>query len=131
MFRMEIDRLYHGELQIPTHEIAKEDVDERLLTNLERIFPYVRKRVFLDEHGRRVMVDGFRLALQRQVPPSEFIAYAVSRRRCTFDDARTIFYQAIWHDELKVDLFQHILIDHLLSPETVDPYQRYAAWFSK
>lgn len=128
--RFEIEVAYYNDAGIRTQPVADEDIDWHVWTNLAELFPYTMKPTTLEPGCRQEIVDAYRAAMMAGVPPMEVMLSLVQRRRCTDYEARVVFRQAIWERDLRVDLFQPVLVDYPLQPETVDVLDHYAGWFA-
>jgi len=128
--RFQIEAAYYSDAAIRTHPVADEDIHPELANNLCTVFPYTWYVANVNDKRRREIVDAFQLGLVTETPPTDVITMLVARRRCGDHDARVILHQAIWERELKVDLFEPVLVDYPLVPAQQDPLERYAHWFA-
>jgi len=62
-------------------------------------------------------------------PPAMIISTRAARDGWSPEECRRVLFQAIWTKRLRVDLFDAILIDQPLYPETRDVIEEYSHWF--
>ena len=127
--RLEIEIAYYLDAYIRTQMIADEDIDSNVSANLCQLYPYTYKTASVEAAQRQDIVEAYKAALVSGLPPMDVMTTLITRGKCTAYDARVIFYQSIWERELRVDLFQPVLVDYPLQPESVDILNRYAGWF--
>lgn len=127
--RHEIERTYYEDAGIRTLHIASEDIDDHVISNLRHLFLYHRREVNLSIEQEAEIFDKFVSAFEVGIPPSEVVLNFVMRGRYSADSCKTVLYRGIWERRLRVDLFQPILINCPLKPETVDVIIHYQDWF--
>jgi hypothetical protein len=129
--RHEIERAYYADAGIRTILLAADDIDVNLRSNLRHLFYYHRRFVGLHADEQAALLSRFQDCLETGVPPSELIIRLAGAKKYSIDDCMNVLFQGIWFRALRVDLFQPVLIDWPLRPETQDVLVKYADWFSE
>jgi hypothetical protein len=127
--RHEIEETYYQDAGIRTVRLAANNINQGVVANLKQLFLNHRTKISLTESQQSQILDRFRIALDAGIPAHEVIRSACARGAVTPHDCRTVLYQAIWKRELRVDLFQPILINRPLRPERQDVLEVYSDWF--
>lgn len=127
--RHDIERTYYLDAGIRTLRIAGEEIDRHVVANLRQLFLYHRRDVGLSSDQQAEIFDKLIAAFEAEMPPGEIISHFVTRGRYSAEACRTVFYQAIWERRLRIDLFNPILINRPIHPETVDVIAHYQNWF--
>lgn len=129
--RHEIEKVSYGDAQIRTIQVADKAIDHHVSANLRQLFLHHRRPLQLENEQRTEIFQKYLSALETGIPPSEVILLFAERGRYTVHQCRSLFYQAIWNRELRVDLFQPILINKPQLQETRDVIEVYADWFRR
>lgn len=129
--RHELQTAYYADAGIRSIQIAGEALDFHVAANLRQLFLHHRRQVNLPSELQHEILDRFRAALAVGVPPLEIIMLYSESDRCTMHQCRDLFYQFVWRRELRLDLFQPILIDRPMRPEERDAIDVYADWFKE
>lgn len=127
--RHEIEATLYLDVNIPTKRIAGEEINLNVAANLRQLFLYHRRQLSISGNQRAEILQKFQDAMSLGITPAEVIVLFVERGRYSVDECRSVFYQAIWHRQLRVDLFQPILINRPMHPEVRDVTVVYADWF--
>ncbi|PPD00230.1 MAG: hypothetical protein CTY35_02975 [Methylotenera sp.] len=127
--RHDIERTYYLDADIPTFRIAGEDIDRNVVANLRQLFIYHRRPIELSRDQQAEIYEKYVSAFEAGIPTGEVISHFVMRGRYSAEQCKTVFYQAIWERRLRVDLFQPILINRPINPETIDVITHYQHWF--
>ncbi len=127
--RVEIEVQYFSDPGIRTQHVASENIDRQVAENLRQLFPYTYKKTSLTNEEEKRIINGYKAALELEIPPMEVMANLVFRGVCDAYEARVIFYQSIWERKLRVDLFKPVLVNHPLKPEEQDVLDVYGGWF--
>ncbi|RJG05266.1 hypothetical protein D3870_03855 [Noviherbaspirillum cavernae] len=127
--RHEVEAAYYANANIRTVQIAGEEIDSHVAANLRQLFLHHRRQLFITDNQRAEILHRFQSALAHGITPAEVITVLAERGRYSVDQCRSAFYQAIWENKLKVDLFQPILINCPMRPEIEDVTVKYAKWF--
>lgn len=129
--RFEIEEATFAEVGIRTVKGVREDLDNELVANLFRIYPYLCWPSNLPYAQRQYIEQTISRAVDCGEPPLEAITYLVARGVCTTDEARQALYVAVFTRRLRVNLFKPLLIDYPFECEDVDPLQRYRRYFER
>lgn len=127
--RHEIEKAYYEDAEIRTIQVADEAIDQHVSWNLRQLFLHHRRQLGLTAEQREEILCKFRAALEAGVSPIEVILQFSERGTFTVNQCRSLFYQAIWNRELRIDLFHPILINLPQRQETRDVIDVYADWF--
>lgn len=127
--RHEIEETYYKDAGIRTVRLAANNINQGVVANLKQLFLNHRTKISLTESQQSQILGSFRIALDAGIPAHDVIRSACARGAVTSHDCRTVLYQAIWKRELRVDLFQPILINCPLRPEKQDVLEVYSDWF--
>lgn len=127
--RHEIEATYYADADIQTKQIAGEEIDLNVAANLRQLFLHHRRQLSISEDQRSEILHRFQAAMALGITPAEVITLFAERVRYSVDQCRSVFYQSIWERQLRVDLFQPILINRPMHPEVRDVVVVYAEWF--
>ena len=129
--RHEIELAYYRDADIRSEAIAGDEIDDVVSENLLRSNCYAVRELRLPPTQIEDVEGAFEISLETGLPPAISIDRLCRKGRITSEEGRTVFYQAIWHRRLRVDLFTEILVDQALYPETTDVLEFYADWFAR
>lgn len=129
--RHELERTYYADAGIRTVLVAGDAINEHVRSNLRHLFLHHGRKVHLPAREQSELLARFRSCLETGTPPSELIVRLAGAGKYSIEDCKNILYQGIWRRNLRVDLFQPVLIDRPLKPETQDVLDTYADWFSE
>jgi len=129
--RHEIEKTYYEDAHIRTVQVADEAIDRHVSANLRQLFLHHRRNLHLTDEQRNEIFNKFFAAFETGIPPSEVITLFSEKGKYTVNQCRSLLYQAIWNRELRVDLFQPILINRPLKAESRDVLDVYIDWFRK
>lgn len=127
--RHEIEKTYYEDAEIRTVQVADEGIDSHVAANLRQLFLHHRRQLGLTAEQRAEILHKFQSSLEVGVPPVEAILQFSDKGRFTVHQCRSLFYQAIWNRELRIDLFKPILINLPQRHEDRDVIDVYADWF--
>lgn len=128
--RHAIERIYHSDLDIPTHRIASDELPEMLRANLERACVADASRIHLNAKQIRKVEDAIHAGFERHTPPlSVAVTLARSDSVITNHAFRCVLWRLIWRRALRVDLWSPLIFDRPLRPEKVDVLDHYSKWF--
>jgi len=127
--RHAIEEAYYIDGGIRTVKVADEAIDHHVSANLRQLFLHHRQPLHLTPEQREEILHKFHSAFECEIPPVEVIMHFVERGRYSVYQCRSLFYQAIWNRELRVDLFRPILINIPQKNESRDVIDVYAEWF--
>lgn len=129
--RLELQKTYHSDADIRTHQASKDKIDLQLRLNLAALFLEESHPVPLaSEHRDAAM------AMARSFIGVDSPMYLVARRlarefRIDDREAKAFICQGIWRRQLRVDLFRPVLMNKPLRPEVTDALVKYSDWFAR
>lgn len=129
--RHEIEKIYYQDAGIRTVLVADEGIDRHVSANLRQLFLHHRRSLHLTVEQRDEILEKYRSAMEIGIPPIEVIIQFSERGRYTVDQCRSLLWQAIWNRELRVYLFNPILINRPLMHEIRDVIDVYSDWFKE
>lgn len=106
-------------------------LDTQVACNLRFLFQWTVRSVELGFIQQQELAELFRTALRLGTPPALVIARCASRWGWSATECRRLLFQSIWRRELRVDLFDAILVDRALQPERRDVLLVYENWFMR
>lgn len=126
-----VEEILCRDVGIPTHFIASDELDPIVVANLQDILLWQKRRAPFQQPQQEDIVGSFNDGLRAGKSALEVIhAYSASNG-CRSYDLKIILYQAIWHDQLKIDLFQYFFVDHPLVPEQQSVFDLCGHWFTR
>jgi hypothetical protein len=129
--RHAIEELYYRDGGVPTVRVAGVDIPRDVANNLRQIYGWHARNVPFDADRRREIVDLFRGRMTMGIPPIDTLLQLARSGPAPMHDYEAVLYQAIWRREIRVDLWEPVLPDVPLRPETRDPREHFAAWFAR
>jgi hypothetical protein len=129
--RHAIEEIYYLDAGIRTQRITEAEIDDSLFHTLNHLLLWTKRKVSADEHTRDEILDRLRACLITQRPPLDEMVAMRSTYQLSIEELKTLFFQAIWYRELRVDLWSFISIDRPLKQETRDVLAVFARWFSR
>lgn len=129
--RHELERLYYLDGEIRTVQVAGESINRHVSANLAELFLHHGRRVTMDPNVRRKIVEGFLDSIGVPVPIYEHIRRLSRQLVVSEDNVQTVLRQGIWNRDIRIDLYQPILMDQPLKPETRDVLDQYSGWFKR
>jgi hypothetical protein len=129
--RLAVQECYYGEFGIRTVLAAGEQINRHVANNLRALFGWSLSPSPIPDSLRGELSERFREGLRKGTPPIEIIRTSVGTDLASVDIGKRILYQAISRRDVRVDLFQPVLIDRPLNPEVRDVIAEYAAWFAR
>lgn len=129
--RMRLQEIYFGDAGIRTVQVVGSSIDFHVRCNLRELFLDESYPITVADSARTEIMAMYRECIGRDVP-ANLLAHQVARDyRIAPREAVALMKQGIWRRELRVDLFQPVLMDRPLVPEAQDVLVRYADWFKR
>ncbi len=129
--RTELQRTYFSDAGIRTVEVVGSSIDFHVRCNLRDLFLDDTYPNTVGDCARAEIMSMYRDRIGRDLP-AYLLAHQVARDyRIDAREAVALLKQGIWRRELRVDLFQPVLMDKPLRVETADVLEHYAAWFRR
>jgi len=129
--RHAIEEAYYRDAGIRTQRVVEADIDDGLFATLNQLLLWAHRPVTVAHDVRMEIVDRFRACLGASRPPLDEMVAIKSRYPVGLDDLKVILFSAIWHRQLRVDLWSFISVDRPMKPERRDVLVHYAAWFAR
>jgi hypothetical protein len=118
--RHEIESAYYSAMKIRTEHIVHKSFQAVVISNLELLHRFVAKQIVFADDVYEDMLRAYLVGMVNQVVPVDTIQRLALRHRRTIIDCMAVLYRAIWHRQLRVDLYHPIVPDKVLRPETKD-----------
>lgn len=129
--KLRIKAQYLSELSIRVAYLHRGIVDCHVANNLRFLFHWTVRPCALELTARADLIEMFHKGIQDGTPPAETISTCASRWGWLSVECRCVLFQAIWRRELRVDLFDAVLVNRPLVPESMDVLDVYADWFAR
>jgi hypothetical protein len=111
---------------------AEEDLDWHVVENLRQIFGWLNRRVLFNAAQNAEIIGNYHAAMARGESALEAIFRMKMGGICLdTHQLKVALYRAIWNRQLRVDLFQPVIVDQPLKPQRHDVLDRHRAWFSR
>lgn len=120
---------YLAEVGIRVVYLHPGQVDLDVARNLRFLFAWMVRASSLKADHKVLLIDLFHRCIEDGTPPGMVVSTCAARYGWPPEECRRVFFQAIWTKQLRVDLFDAILIDQPIFPETRDVIDEYAHWF--
>ena len=127
--KFRIKAQYLAEVGIRVVYLHRGQVDLEVARNLRFLFAWMVRASKLDADQIFQLIELFHRCIEDGTPPAIVISTCAGRYGWPPEECRRVLFQAIWTKRLRVDLFDAILIDQPLFPETRDVIDEYAHWF--
>lgn len=121
----------YKEAGIPTHQIPGNELNEIVVANLMQILLWQKRETNLPIDARQDLVGILNEGMAVGKSALEVITTWSGSNYKKLYDAKIVLYRAIWHRELRVDLFQYFFLDYPLVPESRDVLDLYGHWFQR
>lgn len=129
--RHEIEEIYYYDAGIRTYRVTKDDIDVHLRANLEELFLWHARKLAIDAEQRLEMLCYIKELIGVNTPFFSVLDDMKKTFNCAQHDCLGVLYQGIWRQQLRVDLFQPILMDRPLRTEKVDALKKYSHLFRR
>lgn len=129
--RQQLEETYYLDADIRTVQVAGDAIDKQVRSNLRDLFLHHGRALAVAADIREPIIHYLRNTIGSQIPAFKSLGLIQQRYQLDRETARALLHQAIWQRELRVDLFQPVLMDRPLKPERVDVIDHYAAWFAR
>ena len=126
-----LEETYHSDAGIRTQRIAGKAIDFDLRCNLRDLFLDDTFPTNVNDAHRTEIMSQYRSTIGADIPAHVTARKVASDYKISAREAVALIKQGIWRRELRVDLFQPILMDKPLSPEKMDVFVRYGDWFKR
>lgn len=129
--RTKLQEIYNQDAGIRTQQVVGKSIDFHVRCNLRELFLDESYKIEIDPTARIDLINELKEKVGTDMP-----AYSIARRFAkSFNlqerDVAAILKQAIWSRQIRVDLFQPVLMDKPLRPESKDVLAHYGSWFRR
>ena len=126
-----LQRTFFSDAGIRSVEVVGSSIDFHVRCNLRELFLDETYPLTVSEQAQAEILLLYKSNIGRDVPAFR-LAHQVAREfRIPDREAVALIKQGVWRRELRVDLFQPVLMDKPLRPEATDVLVRYADWFKR
>ncbi|CAN7393868.1 MULTISPECIES: hypothetical protein [unclassified Variovorax] len=128
-----IEEVRYSAGAIKTIQVAAEDeLDWHVVENLRQILSWQKRRVEYTEAQNAEIICNYQAAMARGESALDAI-YRMKKSGIGLDthQLKLALHRAIWNRQLRVDLFQPVLVDRPLRPQHEDVLHRYRSWLSR
>jgi hypothetical protein len=129
VLRHEVERLHYAAGGIRTIQVTAEQFSPAVIANLRVLFMFHARRLDLQPAVAALILGRLHESVGTGVPGYFTVQELAQRHGVDQCTVLAIMYQAIWHRNLRVDLFSPIVMDQPLIPEREDVCVRYADIF--
>lgn len=112
-------------------ELVGRTIDFHVRCNLRELFIEDSYPTTVTDAVRSEIYAMYRENIGRDVPAFSLARQVARQYKVEEREASAILRQGVWRRDLRVDLFQPVLMDKALRPETTDVLDRYADWFRR
>jgi len=129
--RTQLQKLYFADAGVRSIELVGRTIDFHVRCNLRDVFLDDSYPITVSDVARAEIMAMYRENIGRDVPAFRLARQAARDYKIDDREATAVLKQGIWRRELRVDLFQPVLMDKVLRPEVTDVLVRYADWFKR
>ena len=130
--RHEIERKLYADIDIPTVEVAADELPEILVLNLQQLLLWQRRKAPLTAAQIALVIDAFNDGLELGASALEVMSATELSHQIRPYDQKIVLYQAIFSRRLRLDLFDsHFFIDKPMRPESQDVLAMFGHWFQR
>lgn len=122
--RLNIERQYYLDIDVPTVEVSEDRLDMTLINNLRSAYSYTTRKTPLSPQRRAAVIGSFQSAASSQERATDVIAALAQDNICDPEVARDVFYQSVWDRSLRLDLYSNIVLNAPLRPEKEDVFKK-------
>jgi len=128
--RHETERVLYGDFEIPTIEVAADELPEILVANLRQLMLWQKRRTTLTAEQVDLVIDALNDGLEREASALDVITAMELTYGLNAYQQKIVLHQAIYARRLRVDLFEsQFFIDLPMRSETRDAVEVFAHWF--
>lgn len=130
--RHRVEKQVYADIDIPTIEVAADEIPEILVANLELLLLWQKRGHGLTREQVQVVLDAFNDGLAVEASPLEVMAAVEVSHQINPYQQKTVLYQGIYRRALRIDLFEsHLFIDKPMVPERRDVVEVFGDWFRR
>jgi hypothetical protein len=126
-----LQEMYFADADVRTQRVVGRAIDFNVNCNLREMFMDDTFPTTVSDVHRADILEIYRESIGKDIP-AYLVALKISRDFKISDrEATALLRQGTWRRELRVDLFQPVLMDRPLRPEKIDVLTQYATWFRR
>jgi hypothetical protein len=130
--RHEVERYLYADVEIPTIEVASEELPSILVDNLLGLLLWQKRRPSLTPDQIQVAADAFNDGLERRASALEVISATELSHGINAYEQRIVLMQGIFSRRIRVDLFEsHFFVDRPMQPEMQNVLEVFGHWFRR
>jgi hypothetical protein len=130
--RHETERVVYADSEIPTVEVAADELPEILVANLQQLMLWQKRRTSLTAERVDLVIAALNDGLEREASALDVITATERTYGLNSYQQKIVLHQAIFTRKLRVDLFEsHFFIDLPMRSETQDAVEVFAHWFRR
>lgn len=131
--RHKVEECVFAAADIPTQRVVSAELNVELVRNLALLHPWQLREAGPSMSGavREDVIGELNEALHAGDRALDVLLALGHQYLFTFEQLKTVFYQAIWTRALLVDLFQPVNIDEPMETERIDPRDVFASWTAR
>jgi hypothetical protein len=131
LHRHALEAAYYRDADIPTVQVAGRDVDSTLRSNLNRLFLSHSEPVPLSPQVCSSLQTHFAEKVGCSSPAYKLVREAAQALNVEELVVKNVLEQGIWNRNIRVDLFEPVLLDRSLKTERESVLDVYGDWFSR
>ena len=125
------EEILYREVGIPTHQVASDDLNPRVVANLQQLWLWQGRAHRLTRTQQETIQLSLREAVDTKVAAWEVLQALERREGIRTYDAKIILYELIRDRKLRIDLYRTFFIDQPMVSETKDVLDEYGHWFKR
>lgn len=130
--RNETERHVYADCEIPTIEVASDELPEILVANLQQLALWQKRKTSLSADEVDLVIDALNDGLVREASALDVICATELSHGINVYEQRIVLHQAIFSRRLRVDLFESpFFIEGPMRPESQDAVEVFAHWFRR
>jgi len=129
--RHQLEATHFAGARIRTVQQALADISIDLVRNLRNLHGWDARDYQIDESTREAVTAAMRATVGSSTIAFHRMRELSQSEGCSLEVVKAITNRAIWHREIRVDLFRPMPVDRPLRAERVDPLVKYANWFRR
>ncbi|WP_174876044.1 hypothetical protein [Vogesella oryzae] len=129
--RLRIESECYAQAGIPTHRVTGVTFDEVLVANLRMCAAWLSRPTKLNLASQNAMISCYCKIIDTNYSPLDLLEKLMLRFDCSRQDCLIVFYQAVWHRQLQINLFRSVMFDTPLQSAKEEWHVKYAQYFSR
>lgn len=125
------ESLLFADAGIATIPVVAADLNTHVTSNLRQLALWQTRKISTPPEQREDIVELFNERVSCGDRPIDLFFDLRIQRGIALEEAKAIFYQAVWNRQLRLDLYEPIEIDQPMNPERIDVVDQYKHWFTR